>query len=218
MRDGTTVGRCSRPRPADGSTASTPLRALSADATTSCCVPPAWAPRRRSCARLVDRASPRLVVVADARRSEPAGAARSPGPCAARARRARDDGATPRRGSPTSASSVCDGFRRSSRATRLAAVTAFAPTANHLDVALHGPLVITVDDVASGDERGAASCRPITCCAPISRARGHLAVAVPDSAETERRRRSQSVHREIWGLRLADAWVQRLAQTGSGPR
>ena len=94
---------------------------------------------------------------------------------------------------------------------RLAAVTAFAGTANHVEVALHGPLVLTVDDVAT-----AANAARVVQAYHVLRTylvrAGHLAIAIPESPETNEPVRT--VFREVWGLRLIDAWVLRLANIG----
>ena len=94
----------------------------------------------------------------------------------------------------------------------LAAVPAFPPTANHLAVALHGPLVVTVDTVAT-----AANAAKVVQAYHVLRTylahSGHLAIAVPVTPETNRAA-LHTVQREMWGLRLIDAWAQRLLNPG----
>lgn len=96
--------------------------------------------------------------------------------------------------------------------TRLASITAFAPTTNHLDAALHGPLLTSVSEVVTA----AAAARVVQAYHVLRtylvRAT-HLVIAVPDTSETKEAA-VQSLQREIWGLRLAEAWLQRLGSIG----
>jgi hypothetical protein len=95
---------------------------------------------------------------------------------------------------------------------QLAAVAAFAGTANHVAVALHGPLILTIDDVAT-----ATSAARVVQAYHVLRTylerTGNLAIAVPRSGETDDAA-VRSVFRETWGLRLVDAWALRLANVG----
>lgn len=95
---------------------------------------------------------------------------------------------------------------------RLAAVDAFTPTIHHLDVALHGPLVVSVTDVADAISSARVVQAYHVLRTYLARA-GHLAIAVPDGPDTSEAA-VQAVHREIWGLRLIDAWLQRLTNAG----
>jgi hypothetical protein len=95
---------------------------------------------------------------------------------------------------------------------RLAAVTAFAGTANHVAVALHGPLVLTVDDVATATNAARVVQAYHVLRTYLART-GHLAIAVPASGETDDAA-VRSVFRETWGLRLVDAWALRLVNAG----
>ncbi len=95
---------------------------------------------------------------------------------------------------------------------RLAAVTAFAGTANHVAVALHGPLVLTVDDVATAANATLVVQAYHVLRTYLARA-GHLAVAVAPTTEPNDEP-VRAVFREVWGLRLLDAWVLRLVEMG----
>jgi hypothetical protein len=95
---------------------------------------------------------------------------------------------------------------------RLAAVTAFPGTANHVAVALDGPLVLTVDDVATATNAARVVQAYHVLRTYLARS-GHLAVAIPPSAEPNEQP-VRTVYREVWGLRLIDAWVMRLAVPG----
>jgi hypothetical protein len=161
-------------------------------------------------ARLVARAAPLAVVHDDG----------SPGPLAMRDLRVL--GAAGALGIATSSGGerrlVDLGFSRVARVPpvvarrRLAAIEAFPPTTHHLDVALHGPLVASVTEIA-----GASSAARVVQAYHVLRTylvrAAHLVVAVPQSPETDERT-LLAVHREIWGLRLTDAWLQRLAHPG----
>jgi glycosyltransferase involved in cell wall biosynthesis len=95
---------------------------------------------------------------------------------------------------------------------RLAAVTAFPGTANHVAVALDGPLVLTVDDVATATNAARVVQAYHVLRTYLARS-GHLAVGIPPSAEPNERA-VRTVYREVWGLRLIDAWVMRLTVPG----
>ena len=95
---------------------------------------------------------------------------------------------------------------------RLAAVTAFAGTANHVEVALHGPLLLTVDDVTTATNAARVVQAYHVLRTYLARA-GHLAIAIPESPEPNDEP-VRTVFREVWGLRLIDAWVLRLANVG----
>ena len=95
---------------------------------------------------------------------------------------------------------------------RLAAVDAFVPTTHHLDVALHGPLVVCVNDVADAISSARVVQAYHVLRTYLVRA-GHLAIAVPEGPNTSEAA-VRAVHREIWGLRLPDAWLQRLTNSG----
>lgn len=95
---------------------------------------------------------------------------------------------------------------------RLAAIASFGPTTNHLDVALHGPLVASVMNVSTTDDAARVVQTYHVLRTYLAR-ESHLVIAVPDNSETSEVA-VQSVHREIWGLRLADAWLQRLSSIG----
>jgi hypothetical protein len=96
--------------------------------------------------------------------------------------------------------------------SRLQSITGFAPTIHHLDVTLHGPLLASVSDIAS-----AASSARVVQAYHVLRTylvrAAHLVIAVPESPETSDAA-VETVQREIWGLRLSEAWVQRLGNTG----
>lgn len=110
------------------------------------------------------------------------------------------------------------GFERVSRVPpvvardRLAAVGSYAPTSNHVAVALRGPLILTVDDVAT-----AANAARVVQAYHVLRTylvrTGHLAIEVPEIADTNEPA-FETLQREIWGLRLMDAWAHRLAVIG----
>jgi glycosyltransferase involved in cell wall biosynthesis len=110
------------------------------------------------------------------------------------------------------------GFARVSRVPpvvardRLVAVGAFEPTKHHLEVALHGPLVLTVDDVATAVSAARVVQAYHVLRTYLTRA-GHLAVGVARSGETDEAA-VRSLFRETWGLRLTDAWVNRLRNRG----
>ena len=95
---------------------------------------------------------------------------------------------------------------------RLTAVDSYAPTSNHVAVALRGPLILTVDDVAT-----AANAARVVQAYHVLRTylvrAGHLAIEVPEVAETNESA-FETLQREIWGLRLMDAWAHRLAVVG----
>lgn len=95
---------------------------------------------------------------------------------------------------------------------RLAAVEAFAPTTHHLDVALDGPFILSVDDLST-----AANAARVVQAYHVLRTylvrAGHLAIAVPAVPETSEIA-VQTMCREVWGLRLTDAWVHRVANVG----
>jgi hypothetical protein len=110
------------------------------------------------------------------------------------------------------------GFERVSRVPpvvageRLAAVDSYAPTSNHIAVVLRGPLILTVDDVAT-----AANAARVVQAYHVLRTylvrAGHLAIEVPEIADTSVPAFG-TLQREIWGLRLVDAWAHRLAVVG----
>jgi hypothetical protein len=95
---------------------------------------------------------------------------------------------------------------------RLAAVPVFEPTAHHLAVAVHGPLVLAVDDMVT-----ATSAARVVQAYHVLRTylvrSSRLTLAIVDGCATSEIA-VQRVSREVWGLRLADAWVQRLANPG----
>jgi hypothetical protein len=98
---------------------------------------------------------------------------------------------------------------------RLAGVPAFPGTANHVAVALHGPLVLTVDDVTTATNAARVVQAYHVLRTYLDRA-GHLAIAIPESPESPEPNDDpvRTVFREVWGLRLIDAWVLRLANVG----
>jgi hypothetical protein len=95
---------------------------------------------------------------------------------------------------------------------RLAAVEAYAPTTHHLDVSLHGPLILSVDDLSTSADAARVVQAYHVLRTYLVRA-GHLAIAVPAVPET-RETVVQTMCREVWGLRLTDAWVHRVANPG----
>ena len=93
----------------------------------------------------------------------------------------------------------------------LAAVPADPGTANHLTVALHGPLLLTTGEFAA-----AAAARVVQAYHVLRTylpGASHLAVAVAAGAATDPAEVAR-LQREIWGLRLADAWVQEISRAG----
>ena len=95
---------------------------------------------------------------------------------------------------------------------RLVAVGAFEPAAHHLDVALHAPLVLTVDDLVTR-ENAARVVQAFHVLRTYIARGGQLAVGVNETPETSPAA-VRAVYREIWGLRLTDAWAQHLRGTG----
>jgi hypothetical protein len=95
---------------------------------------------------------------------------------------------------------------------RLAAVAAFPGTANHVAVALHGPLVLTVDDPATATNAARVVQAYHVVRTYLARS-GHLAVAITPAPEPSDAA-VRTVFREVWGLRLIDAWVSRLVTLG----
>jgi hypothetical protein len=95
---------------------------------------------------------------------------------------------------------------------RLAAVVAFAPTTHHLDVMLHGPLVHSVDDGTDAASTARVVQAYHVLRTYLARA-GHLAITVPQTPAPDAGA-LQTVGREIWGLRLADAWLHRPVSAG----
>ena len=160
--------------------------------------------------RLVERDAPVVVVAADA----------PPGPLALRDLRVlATAGVVGLATGDDSASRLTDlGFAVVRRVppvvagARLAAITAFAGTANHVAVALNGPLVLTVDDVTTADNAAHVVQAYHVLRTYLARA-GHLAVAVAPTSESNDEP-VRTVFREVWGLRLLDAWVLRLAELG----
>ena len=106
------------------------------------------------------------------------------------------------------------GFRRVVRVPpvvareRLLAVEASESTTHHLDLVLRGPLVVNVGSLATA----APSARLVQAHHVLRTyllRSAHLAIAVPDSGATSEAA-VRRVAREIWGLRLTDAWIHRL--------
>lgn len=95
---------------------------------------------------------------------------------------------------------------------RLAAVEGFAPTAHHLDVTLSGPLILTVDDAASAGDAARVVQAYAVLRTYLVRA-GHLAIAIPETPDTDEAA-VLTVCREVWGLRLTEAWAHRLVHPG----
>jgi hypothetical protein len=110
------------------------------------------------------------------------------------------------------------GFTRVSRVPpvvardRLAAVAAFEPTVHHLDVAVPGPLIVTVDHLAAADDAVRVVHAYHVLRTYLVRA-ANLAVAVVGAGDTSEAA-VQALNRDVWGLRLTDAWVQRLTNPG----
>jgi hypothetical protein len=95
---------------------------------------------------------------------------------------------------------------------RLAAVEAFAPTTNHLDLVLRGPLILTVDELATA-VKAARVVQAYHVLRTYLVRSGHLAIAIPDARETNANA-VQTVYREVWGLRLTEAWAHHLENPG----
>jgi glycosyltransferase involved in cell wall biosynthesis len=95
---------------------------------------------------------------------------------------------------------------------RLLAVGAYEPTAHHLDVSLHAPLVLTVDDVVTATN-GARVVQAHHVLRTYLGCHPHLAVGVSETTDTDEGA-VRTLFREIWGLRLTDTWAQRLRGHG----
>lgn len=110
------------------------------------------------------------------------------------------------------------GFRHATRVPplvardRIRAVPAFAPTAHHLDVAVPGPLVVCLDDLATPVNAARVAQAYHVLRTYLLRA-ANLVVGVLGTPATDETA-VQKVCREIWGLRLTDAWTQRVAAAG----
>jgi glycosyltransferase involved in cell wall biosynthesis len=94
----------------------------------------------------------------------------------------------------------------------LVAVAPYAPTMHHLDVTLHGPLVLTVGDLATAGSTARVVQAYDVLRTYLVRA-GHLAIAIPEASDTSEAA-VRRVYREVWGLRLTEAWANRLVNMG----
>ena len=95
---------------------------------------------------------------------------------------------------------------------RLRAVRAFAPTAHHLDVAVPGPLVVCLDELATAADAARAVQAYHVLRTYLRRAANFVVGVLGTSTTLDTAVRR--VAREIWGLRLADAWLQRVSSPG----